>query len=64
MPGRNGFAMHTLFDIFGGLLVARAARLGQMRKMQRRIRRSRWQNRVTIVAITARGRTALALSQG
>src|ERR1044071_6113401 len=52
--GQSG-AMDALRDIFGCLLVTRAARLRQFRKMKGRSKGTWRQDRVTIVAIGAGG---------
>ena len=55
VPGGDGFAVDALLDIPGGLFMTSAAGLGQARKMKRRLGRSRWQNGMTVMTVTAAG---------
>ena len=53
MAGGHGLAMHALFHVFGYLVVARAAGLGQAGEMQRRSRGRGRHDGVPVVTVTA-----------
>src|SRR5436190_16873163 len=55
MAHGQGFSMHALGDVPGGLLMADAARFRQPGKMHRGIGRRRRQHGMPVVAITASG---------
>src|ERR1044071_859317 len=63
VTGRNRFAMDTFAHILGRLFMAAAAGLRQPREMKRRLRRSRRQNRVAIMTVTAGGGVLLPARQ-
>ena len=64
VAGGDGFAMNAGFDIFGRLVVASAASLGQPGEVQRRGGRVGRQDGVAVVAVAARGGAFLPFGQG
>ena len=61
MTGGYRFAMNAFGDVFRCVRMATTARLGELRPVQRRIRRGWRQNGMAVMAIAAGGRGSLAL---